>query len=210
MFEKIVFNLLSNAFKATAENGKIEIVCNYHNSGVLFPSMNPVRTYPAFEIIIRDSGFGIKKENLDKVFERFYQDEENNRQNYGGTGIGLEVVSTFMKYHKGKIEVESEENIGTAMKVFFPAGKSHFVASQFRKQPNKDKNISLIKETIISEENIDFVQSETQSKNSLLIVEDNSQLRKYLKSELNDNYKGWVDTKCITKSQIKQSAYNFN
>lgn len=189
MFEKIVFNLLSNAFKATAENGKIEIVCNYHNSGVLFPSMNPVRTYPAFEIIIRDSGFGIKKENLDKVFERFYQDEENNRQNYGGTGIGLEVVSTFMKYHKGKIEVESEENIGTAMKVFFPAGKSHFVASQFRKQPDKDKNISLIKETIISEENVDYIQSETQSKNSLLIVEDNSQLRKYLKSELNDNYK---------------------
>ena len=61
MFEKIVFNLLSNAFKATAENGKIEIVCNYHNSGVLFPSINPVHTYPAFEIIIRDSGFGIKK-----------------------------------------------------------------------------------------------------------------------------------------------------
>jgi DNA-binding response OmpR family regulator len=189
MFEKIVFNLLSNAFKATSENGKIGIVCNYYNSGVLFPYINPVRTYPAFEIIIRDSGFGIKKENLDKVFERFYQDEENNRQNYGGTGIGLEVVSTFIKYHKGKIEVESEENIGTAIKVFFPAGKSHFVESQFRKQPNKDKNISLIQESIISEENLDYVQSETLSKNSLLIVEDNSQLRKYLKSELNDSYK---------------------
>ena len=189
MFEKIVFNLLSNAFKATHENGNIGIVCNYHNSGVLFPSINPVRTYPAFEIIIRDSGFGIKKENLDKVFERFYQDEENNRQNYGGTGIGLEVVSTFVKYHKGKIEVESEENIGTAMKVFFPAGKSHFVESQFRKQPNRDKNISLIQEGIIIDENVDFVESEIQSKFSLLIVEDNSQLRNYLKSELNDNYK---------------------
>ena len=69
---------------------------------------------------------GLKKENLDKVFERFYQDEENNRQNYGGTGIGLEVVSTFIKYHKGKIEVESEENIGTAMKVFFLQGKVTF------------------------------------------------------------------------------------
>ena len=75
------------------------------------------------------------------------------------------------------------------MKVFFPAGKSHFVDSQFRKQPNRDKNISLIQESIISEENVDYVQSETLSKNSLLIVEDNSQLRKYLKSELNDNYK---------------------
>ena len=75
------------------------------------------------------------------------------------------------------------------MKVFFPAGKSHFVESQFRKQPNRDKNISLIQETIISEENVDYVQSETHSKHSLLIVEDNSQLRKYLKSELNDNYK---------------------
>ena len=51
--------------------------------------MNPVRTYLAFEIIIRDSGFGIKKENLDKVFGACLPDEENNRQNYGGTGIDL-------------------------------------------------------------------------------------------------------------------------
>lgn len=189
MFEKIVFNLLSNAFKATTENGKIAIICNYHNSGVLLPSINTVQTHPAFEIIIRDSGFGIKKENLDKVFERFYQDLDNSKQNYGGTGIGLEVVSTFIKYHKGKIEVESEENIGTAMKVFFPAGKSHFSQAQFRKKPIKQKDISSIQEEVLSEENIEYFQSETKSKPSLLIVEDNSQLRKYLKSELNDNYK---------------------
>ena len=101
MFEKIMYNLMSNAFKATPEDGKIDIICNYHKTGILFPLINPVKTYPAFEIIVRDSGFGIKKENLEKVFERFYQDEENNRQYYGGTGFGLEVVSTFIKFHKG-------------------------------------------------------------------------------------------------------------
>ena len=189
MFEKIVFNLLSNAFKATSENGKIAVVCNYHKSGVLFPSINSVQTYPAFELIIRDSGFGIKKENLDKVFERFYQDEENDQQYYGGTGIGLEVVSTFIKYHKGKIEVESEENVGTAMKVFFPAGKSHFNESQLRKQPTVNKKINSSNEDIFSDENLDPIHTEVDSKPTLLIVEDNSQLRKYLKSELTDNYK---------------------
>ena len=189
MFEKIIFNLMSNAFKATPENGKIEIICNYHKKGILFPSINPVNTYSAYEIIVRDSGFGIKKENLEKVFERFYQDEENNRQYYGGTGIGLEVVRTFVKFHKGKIEVESEENSGTTMKVFFPAGRTHFVEDQFREKFYGDKNLSSIQEEITFEENIDDVQLETQSNFSLLIVEDNSQLRKYLKSELNDSYK---------------------
>ena len=179
---------MSNAFKATPENGKIDIICNYHKTGILFPLINPVKTYPAFEIIVRDSGFGIKKENLEKIFERFYQVEENNRQYYGGTGIGLEVVSTFVKFHKGKIEVESEENSGTTMKVFFPAGRSHFVEDQFREKLYRDKNVSSIQEEITFEEKIDDVQLETHANFSLLIAEDNSQLRKYLKSELNDSY----------------------
>ena len=87
-------------------------------------------------------GLELKKENLDKVFERFYQDEENDQQYYGGTGIGLEVVSTFIKYHKGKIEVESRGNVGTAMKVFFPAGKSHF------NEKSEENNLREIKKLI--------------------------------------------------------------
>ena len=75
------------------------------------------------------------------------------------------------------------------MKVFFPAGKSHFNESQLRKQPTGNKKINSSNEDIFSDENLDPIHTEVDSKPTLLIVEDNSQLRKYLKSELTDNYK---------------------
>ena len=189
MFEKIIFNLLSNALKATPDHGKIGVHSTFHSSGVLLPAIDPVQTTAAFEITISDSGFGIKKENLNKVFERFYQDKENNKQYYGGTGIGLEVVSNFVKYHKGKIEVESQENVGTAMKVFFPAGKSHFNDNQFRKQATKTKQEAPVLEQLSQFENSSDHQDTALGKTRLLIVEDNLQLRRYLKSELNDLYR---------------------
>ena len=115
MLEKIIFNLLSNAFKATKESGNIAVNIRYHEGGVVFPLIDKMQPQDAFEIIIKDSGIGIKKENISNIFERFYQDKDNNEQYYGGTGIGLEVVRKFVDYHKGKIEVESEQDLGLSL-----------------------------------------------------------------------------------------------
>jgi signal transduction histidine kinase len=60
-------------------------------------------------ISISDSGIGIKEENLKKIFSRFYQVNEMDKQYYGGTGIGLEVVKSFVDLHKGNIEVKSKK-----------------------------------------------------------------------------------------------------
>ena len=120
MFDKILFNLLSNAFKATSENGKITLKISHHTQGLVFPLMDENNTQSGFEFDITDTGIGINRKNIKNIFNRFYQSEENNEQYYSGTGIGLEVVKKFIDYHKGKISVESEKGIGTTFKVFIP------------------------------------------------------------------------------------------
>ena len=118
MLEKIIFNILSNAFKITPDNGEITVGVFRCNHKVSFPLIYGEETVQALEIYVQDTGSGIKKEEIVKVFERFYQVENMNSQYYGGTGIGLEVVKNFVDLLKGKIEVESEEFKGTKFRVF--------------------------------------------------------------------------------------------
>ena len=89
---------------------------------VNFPLVDPEKLLESIEIIIEDTGAGIKKENITKIFDRFYQVTEFDKQYYGGTGIGLEVVRNFIELHKGKIEVSSKLNIGTQFKIQLPRG----------------------------------------------------------------------------------------
>ena len=186
MLEKIIFNLLSNAFKATKESGNIAVNIRYHEGGVVFPLIDKMQSQDAFEIIIKDSGIGIKKENISNIFERFYQDKDNNEQYYGGTGIGLEVVRKFVDYHKGKIEVESEQDLGTSFKIFFAAGKAHFSDDQFSTYTNKQPQLK-IEQSV--EENFEATAPQGEKKHSILIVEDNIELREYLKLELKGAYR---------------------
>ena len=186
MLEKIIFNLLSNAFKATKESGTIAVDVRYHEGGVVFPLIDKIQPQDAFEVIIKDSGIGIKKENIRNIFERFYQDKNNNEQYYGGTGIGLEVVRKFVDYHKGKIEVESEQELGTSFKIFFAAGKAHFSEDQFATYTPEQPQPK-IKQTI--EKSFEATAAQTEREYSLLIVEDNIELREYLKLELKGTYR---------------------
>lgn len=189
MLEKIIFNLLSNAFKATHEGGNILVTVGYHENGIIFPLIDSVQLHSAFEITIEDSGVGIKKENVHKIFERFYQDKDNNKQYFGGTGIGLEVVKKFVDYHKGIIQVESQQDVGTSFKIFFAAGNDHFSETEFSSFIEKisfpeNKSPKAINDS--EEKNV--IDSENLEQ-SILIVEDNMELRQYLKLELKNQYR---------------------
>ena len=186
MLEKIIFNLLSNAFKATKEGGAIDVVVRYHQGGVVFPLIDTMQPLHAFEVIIKDSGIGIKKENIRNIFERFYQDKDNNEQYYGGTGIGLEDVRKFVDYHKGKIEVESEEELGTSFKIYLAAGKAHFSENQFATYTTEQPQQNI---TQTLDENLEITEPHTEKEHSLIIVEDNLELREYLKLELKGAYR---------------------
>ncbi len=186
MLEKIIFNILSNAFKVTPENGNINIELLSKDTLLLLPlaKKTPIKV---FEIKISDTGPGLDQEETQRIFERFYQVENLNKTYYGGTGIGLEVVLNFVELHKGKIEVESKKGQGTTFKIFLPAGKEHFSENEII--------LNDLKESIVNEEiNYNTKTSETDLEkstitNTILIVEDNTELRNYLKEELKNDYK---------------------
>jgi signal transduction histidine kinase/DNA-binding response OmpR family regulator/ligand-binding sensor domain-containing protein len=184
MIEKIIFNLLSNAFKATPNDGMVSINIMYNTSKDYFPLLSNEELYDSVEIIIEDTGSGINEENINKIFDRFYQVTELDKQYYGGTGIGLEVVRNFIELHKGKIEVSSKLNVGTKFKIKFPQGNNHL-------KINKDKSLK-VKNNITEKElttKLIFDNSEKKEFNkNLLIVDDNTELRSYLESELKNHY----------------------
>ena len=188
MFDKILFNLLSNAFKATSENGKIRVKVSHHNQGLVFPLIDEKNVQSGFEFDITDTGIGINKKNIKKIFNRFYQSEENNEQYYSGTGIGLEVVKKFVDYHKGKIVVQSEQGVGTSFKVFIPDIKIQFYEN---KQLLNGKKLSQLQSKNFSGfiDELPLENSKLSKRDTILIVEDNMELREYLKYELKSLYK---------------------
>ncbi|PAM93172.1 hybrid sensor histidine kinase/response regulator [Flavobacterium sp. IR1] len=197
MLEKILFNIISNAFKFTPDNGAITISIDTSDTdNLLLINGNKV---PAYSINIADTGSGIRKKDLNKIFERFYQLNNVNKDYYGSTGIGLEVVKEFVELHKGKIEVTSELGEGTKFKVLFPLGNSFYKKNEiidevFKIENNKNKfSFDLANnqpdENDFTEETIDDSAEETVKPYTVLIVEDNPELRNYLKQELSKSYK---------------------
>ena len=165
--EKILTNLLSNAFKFTPEQGKITIRLREEETEVV--------------LSVEDNGEGIPPENLASVFERFF----TSGQSYApGTGIGLHLTREFVLMHKGSIHVESEQGERTVFTVQIPKGKSHFDEScVFLSNATESSSgvahldISQVQETL--NKKYDY---------TILIVEDDWDIRAYLQHELSGNF----------------------
>jgi PAS domain S-box-containing protein len=115
MWEKIVLNLLSNAFKFTLQ-GEVRV------------SLKPVDR--RVELTVADTGAGIPQQELSRVFERFHRVETARGRSYEGTGIGLALVSELVKLHGGSVRVESVEGRGSTFTVDLPFGKAHLAPDQ--------------------------------------------------------------------------------
>ncbi|MCD0469977.1 two-component regulator propeller domain-containing protein [Flavobacterium sp. JAS] len=197
MLEKILFNIISNAFKFTPDNGSITIsIAKSDLDNSLLITGNRV---PSFSITITDTGSGIHKKDLKRIFDRFYQVNNVNKDYYGSTGIGLEVVKEFVELHKGRIDVESQVGEGTKFMVTFPLGKSLYKKSEIINEifkTEKTKNHFLTESVNHSSDEDDETNQtiendvvETAKPYTVLIVEDNPELRNYLKHELSKLYK---------------------
>jgi PAS domain S-box-containing protein len=115
MWEKIVLNLVSNAFKFTLE-GEIEV--------------SLARTEDGARLTVRDTGAGIPAEQLPHVFERFYRAQGAHARTHEGTGIGLALVQELVKLHSGRVDVRSECGRGTTFTVTIPFGQAHLPADR--------------------------------------------------------------------------------
>lgn len=190
MLEKIIFNILSNAVKVTPDGGAINIDILSTDNLITLPLL-PSKPRKVVEIIISDTGPGLAKDEANKIFQRFYQVDNLNKTYYGGTGIGLEVVKNFVQIHKGEIEVNTELGKGTSFRILFPFGNEHLMDDQLEKEPTKiDDNVDVIFQTPENPHVPTSPISEDSGKlNRLLIVEDNSELRNYLKEEFTGLYR---------------------
>ncbi|HEY3404598.1 MAG TPA: two-component regulator propeller domain-containing protein [Ohtaekwangia sp.] len=171
--EKILFNLLSNAFKFTSQNGHVDV---YIKS-----IQKPEDTVSWLEIKVTDDGIGIPREDHDKIFERFFQRHVPDSMVNQGSGIGLSITREFVKAHGGTIRLESEPNKGSCFIVQIPVPEisTQPVTGVTHEETLQDPEIELP-----ANEPIEDLSSKTR-KPVLLLVEDNEDFRFYLK----DNFK---------------------
>lgn len=173
LIDKVYFNLLSNAFKFTPNNGTISI--NIQDS----PDKDTVNIH------FKDSGIGIPKKELDNVFKAFYQGSNNNKSS---SGIGLFLSKEFIELHKGSVNVHSKH--GTEFIVTLKKGNDHLNSEEIIYEPDVVDD-SLINFSDDDFEEGDFTQEkhkDTEEQYSVLIIEDNLDLVRYLKGKLATDY----------------------
>ncbi|MEO1484526.1 MAG: hybrid sensor histidine kinase/response regulator transcription factor [Bacteroidota bacterium] len=171
-FEKVLINLLSNALKFTKHHGFIRVTV--------------FKIEDTCVIEVKDSGIGINAEQLPYVFDRFFQADNSESREHEGTGIGLSLSKEMVALHGGEILVESEVGKGSVFRIQLPLGKDHLeehelVQLAIPHQPKVEDMMTAISEPEPS-------QLESGAEERLLIVEDNQEMRAYIKSHLENNF----------------------
>ena len=182
--EKILFNLLSNAFKYTPQNGEIAISFEHANG--------------QFQIKVKDSGIGIPPEQHEKIFERFFQLDVPESMLNHGSGIGLAITKEFVRLHGGTVQVDSEPNKGTCFLVSLP------VKTVIEGNGIHPESIAATETSVNAEPLLHGILVEKPGRATILVVEDNEDFRFYLKDNLKSKYNvieaidgrdGWHKTK---------------
>tara|TARA_B100000809_G_C15139536_1_gene532442 strand:+ start:3862 stop:8208 length:4347 start_codon:yes stop_codon:yes gene_type:complete len=176
--EKVIINLLTNAFKFTAQKGKVDIQL--------------ITEAKSFTIVVEDTGEGMDQEQRKWLFDRYYKSDSTHRSLFAeGAGIGLSIVEEFVKIHHGTIEVESQPKEGTKFTVHIPGKKEGYA-----KEDITEQNTWLVgsESGIIAPqiETTPLQQEKEAGKNiehSILLVEDNEELLSMLQQKLCQYYK---------------------
>ena len=174
-FEKIFYNLVSNAIRHTSKGDKITIETHDDGDSVL--------------LNVIDSGEGIPKESLEYVFDRFYQSKDNQYRTKEGLGIGLALVKELVELHGGTITVESTLGLGTSFKMSFPK------VNAMGEDANIGTTFSYVSERKHLYDEIDREESagislpkQEGDKDSILIVDDHPEIRYHIRQILEDDY----------------------
>jgi signal transduction histidine kinase/ligand-binding sensor domain-containing protein/DNA-binding response OmpR family regulator len=174
---KIITNLLSNALKFTGEGGKITVTIDE-------PDDNSV------EIKVRDTGIGIAEKELPKIFDRFYQVDSSQKREHEGMGIGLALTKELIELHRGTITADSKAGKWTEFRINLPKGRKHLGDSEIVKEETVKPELEIDKEDYITiiVEGKDGVEVVGGDKNVVLVVEDNADVREFIKDSLGNDF----------------------
>ena len=183
-FEKIITNLLSNAFKFTFEGGEVKCEVKL-----------PEQENELMEVTVSDTGIGIPSDEIDNVFDRFHQVKSGNFKGSGGTGIGLALTKELVELLHGEIDIRSKLGKGTTFTVRVPVGKDHLREEEFLlKKPDElsAADYSIDYDNIkYSEESTEDISPGIGSEDEplVLIVEDHTDIRTHLREKLEDSFR---------------------
>lgn len=174
--ERIIFNLLSNAFKFTPSGGHVSVCV-----AVIFDESNSENSW--LEIKVIDTGIGIDKEKHAEIFDCFFQNELPDSLVNQGSGIGLSITKEFVKMHHGEITIESEAGLGSCFIVRMPVSSQELSISNLQVQaPSSESGVS----PEIKKDSDTAL--EKNKKPVILLVEDNDDFRFYLKDNLKEHF----------------------
>ena len=169
--ERICYNLLSNALKYTSEGGEITLTAKEENGRVM--------------ISVADNGCGISSDELPYIFDRFYQAKNAGR----GTGIGLAIVKAFTELHHGEVSATSIEGKGSTFTIHIPVRQKGEVTNQPTEKIEQLVEPSSAEEVPNQARHIDeLIQPYQTDKPEVLIIDDNIDIRTYLRSVLSEKY----------------------
>jgi signal transduction histidine kinase/ligand-binding sensor domain-containing protein/DNA-binding response OmpR family regulator len=188
--EKILFNLLSNAFKFTPEGGRVGVVIN------VLSRFESVEKW--LEIKVSDTGIGIPVDKQERIFERFFQSTVPPSMINQGSGIGLSITREFVKAHQGTITVESQPEKGSCFTVSIPVPEISAVKSVV--QESETEPLVVFEAITDQSEPEEIEEVIHHDKPVLLLVEDSTDFRFYLKDNLKAQY-------CILEARNGKEAY---
>jgi len=175
-FDKVIVNILSNAFKFTPTGGKINIRVTHDSQNA--------------QIAISDNGEKIPEDKLDKIFERFYQTPSGMNDRNVGTGIGLDLTRSLVEMHYGNIKAQNLEQ-GCEFIVSIPLGNAHLKPEEIIEADQQEPvNEDLVEDTVLEEQIPSELLNETspREKQQIVIAEDDDEIRDYLEMELSKDY----------------------
>ncbi|HMA48470.1 MAG TPA: response regulator, partial [Magnetospirillaceae bacterium] len=180
MWEKILLNLLSNAFKFTLQGG-IRVTLREESGTAL--------------VRVADTGVGIPASELPKLFERFHRVEHQPSRSFEGSGIGLALVQELVKLHQGEVEVESEIGKGSCFTIALPLGRAHLPIEQVRESAADDEEAGARAAEYVEEaRRWDAATAAPQAAGALdqrprvLVADDNADMRDYLQRLLSAHW----------------------
>ena len=194
LLEKVFFNLLSNAFKHTGNKGEVRILVREVKpdeikqiTEAIFPLKG------ALLVEVSDNGNGIEQHEIEKIFEPFYQAHNHEGANIYGTGIGLNLCKGIVELHSGTIWAESEAGKGSTFRILLPLGNEHFSAIELSDLKTVEHDRSVIVDLPDNPAPIVYESTESRLRKrdsfTVLVVEDNEDVRGYVKSLLVDDYR---------------------